>query len=79
MKDILLRLNVATVYHVADSVSKVVFAFTASVFLDMNTTIASLVQTSCPLPTRGLQGAVTFGIDFRHEGLDPLRVLCELL
>jgi hypothetical protein len=54
MKDKLLRLNVATVYHVADSVSKVVFAFTSAMFLDMNATIASLVQTSCPLPTRGL-------------------------
>jgi hypothetical protein len=74
VEDKLLWFNVATVNHVAHTVRKEVSStLLLAVFLDMDSTVASAVETPLPLPAGRVKRAIVF-VNFTHESIDPFAI-----
>jgi hypothetical protein len=74
MEDKLLRFNVATVNHVAHTVSEeVTTCLLLTVLLNMDSPVASTVKTPLPLPAGCVKRAIVL-LDFNHERISPVLV-----
>jgi len=79
MEDILLRLNVASVNHVAYTVSEEVTpCLLFTMLFDVNTTVTCTIQPTLPLPARSIKGAGVFA-NLTHKSINPFGVPNKLL